>query len=65
MRTITITLFDQELRSLEELAERFNIRLEDLAHLGIEELLSQRDDAFRNVMEYVLTKNEELYKRLA
>ena len=65
MSTLTITLSDDGLIRLQEIASRFNVKAEDLARVGIEELLRQPDEAFKHAAEYILTKNAELYRRLA
>jgi hypothetical protein len=36
-----------------------------LARVGIEELLTRPDEAFKQAAEYVLQKNADLYRRLA
>jgi hypothetical protein len=41
------------------------VTVEDLARVGIEELLSRPDEAFQQAADYVLRKNAELYRRLA
>ncbi|MDQ7029183.1 MAG: hypothetical protein Q9O62_05080 [Ardenticatenia bacterium] len=38
---------------------------EELLRVSLEELLSRPDEAFQEAMAYVLTKNAELYRRLA
>jgi hypothetical protein len=50
---------------LEEIAARFNVSPEALVRVSIEELLARPDDSFRKALDYVLTKNAELYRRLA
>ncbi len=65
MSTITITLSDDHLAKLREIAARFNVKPEDLARVGIEELLTRPEESFQNVADYILRKNAELYKRLA
>ena len=65
MSTITITLSDERLAQLREIAARFSVRPEDLARVGIEELLTRPEDAFQHAIDYILTKNQELYRRLA
>jgi len=65
MTTFTIILPDDRLKKLEELAERFRVAPEELARASLEELLSRPLDDFQKVVERVLTKNTELYKRLA
>lgn len=65
MTTITITLSDDRLRQLKAIAARFQIAPEELARLGIEELLGRPDEAFQRAIDTVLKKNAELYRRLA
>jgi hypothetical protein len=65
MQTITITLSDDRLAQLQELAARFGVRPEDLVRVSIEELLTRPDDAFQHTVQYVLEKNADLYRRLA
>ena len=65
MSTLTITLSEDRLVRLQEIASRFNVRTEDLARVGIEELLRQPDETFKQAAEYILSKNAELYRRLA
>jgi predicted transcriptional regulator len=65
MTTITITLPDDRLHKLKEIAARFQVTPEELARVGIEELLGRPDDAFQQAADYVLKKNAELYRRLA
>ena len=65
MSILTITLSEDRLIRLQEIASRFNVRAEDLARVGIEELLRQPDETFKQAAEYILSKNAELYRRLA
>jgi predicted transglutaminase-like cysteine proteinase len=65
MSTLTISLSEDRLTRLQEIASRFNVRAEDLARVGIEELLRQPDETFKQAAEYILSKNAELYRRLA
>jgi predicted transcriptional regulator len=65
MSSITITLSDERLAQLREIAARFNVKPEDLARVSIEELLTRPEDAFQHAVEYILSKNQELYQRLA
>ena len=65
MTSITITLPEDRLAKLREVAARLNVTPEDLARVSIEELLTQPDEAFKQAAEYVLQKNSELYRRLA
>ncbi len=65
MTTITITLPDDRLHQLKEIAARFQVTPEELARVGVEELLGRPDDAFQQAADHVLKKNAELYRRLA
>jgi predicted transcriptional regulator len=65
MTSITISLPEDRLAKLREIAARLNVTPEDLARVSIEELLARPDEAFKQAAEYVLRKNSELYRRLA
>ena len=65
MSTISITLSDDRLEKLREIAKRFNVAPEDLARVSIEELLTRPDESFQQAADYILKKNTELYRRLA
>ena len=65
MSTLTITLSDERLAKLREIAARFSVTPEDLARVSIEELLARPEEAFQEAADYVLKKNAELYRRLA
>ncbi len=65
MNTFTITLPDERVKKLQELAERFHVPPEELVRASLEELLTRPLDDFQKIVERVLSKNAELYKRLA
>ena len=65
MNSITVTLSDERLAQLQELANRYNVPLEDLARIGVEDLLQRPDEALQQAIDYVLNKNAELYRRLS
>lgn len=65
MSSITVTIPDERLIMLQELARRFNVAPEDLVRVSVEELLTRPEDSFKQTVDYVLKKNAELYKRLA
>ncbi|MBE9205123.1 ribbon-helix-helix protein, CopG family [Nostoc sp. LEGE 06077] len=65
MASITIDIPDSELQKLEELAKVHGISLEALLRVSIEEWLSYQKSDFTDAANYVLTKNAELYRRLA
>lgn len=65
MSTLTITLSEDRLSRLQEVARRFNVKAEDLARVCVEELLRQPDEQFELAVDHILSKNAELYQRLA
>jgi len=65
MTTFTITLPDERLKKLEEIAKRFRVAPEELVRASLEELLTRPLDDFQKIVERVLSKNADLYKRLA
>ena len=65
MSTITITLSDERLLRLKELAKEAKLAPEDLIRDSIEEWLSRPKDDFARAANYVLQKNAELYRRFA
>jgi predicted transcriptional regulator len=65
MSMLTIKLSDDRLAKLREIADRFNIKPEDLVRVSIEELLTRPEESFQRAADYILNKNAELYRRLA
>jgi predicted transcriptional regulator len=65
MTAITITLPDDRLLKLKEMATEIGVTPEELVRVSIEELLAKPEDTFKQVVTYVLKKNAELYRRLA
>jgi len=65
MSSITIELPDERMRQLQKLALDANVSPEDLVRVRVEEWLNAPSGEFLKVAEYVLKKNQELYRRLA
>jgi len=65
MTTITISLSDDRLQKLKEIAAHFSVAPEELVRVSIEELLTRPEEDFLRALDYVLNKNAELYRRLA
>lgn len=65
MTTITITLSDERLDKLKQLAVKANVQPDALVQSSVDEWLSGPDDEFQRAVAYLLQKNSELYKRLA
>lgn len=65
MTTITISLSEDRLQKLKEIATRFSVAPEELVRFSIEELLTRPEEDFKQALEYTLKKNAELYQQLA
>lgn len=65
MASLTINISDEQLHKLQQLAQESNISLEELLRASLENWLSYPKSDFSQTANYVLTKNAELYKRLA
>lgn len=65
MVTITVTLSEDRLQKLQNLAKQFNIPVEELLRISVEELVARPQEDFQKALEYVLETYRELYKRLA
>jgi predicted transcriptional regulator len=62
---LTVSLPDDLMTKLEELAAKHKVAPEELVRLSVEELVASPEETFDNIATYVLNKNEKLYKRLA
>ena len=65
MSTLKISIPDERLQHLQEIAAHLNISLEDLVLMSVEQFLTQSENSFNDATAYVLQKNAELYRRLA
>lgn len=65
MNVITITLPEERLLKLKEMADSLGVTSEELVRLSIDDLLTRPDRAFEEATRKVLEKNAELYRRLA
>ena len=65
MTTITVQLDDYKAALLQERAEKYGISLGEFITASVEDLLAQPEPEFDAAMRKVLSKNRELYKRLA
>jgi predicted transcriptional regulator len=64
MATITVTLSEDRLQKLQNLAKQFNIPTEELLRVSFEEFVARPQEDFQKALEYVLETYKELYKRL-
>lgn len=65
MKTIEVNLPEPTAQRLEDAAQRLGVTAEDLLRISVEEKLGRLDGSFRDAADYVISKNKELYKRLA
>lgn len=65
LSSITVDLQPEQFARLQSIADRLGVSVERLARSSLEDLLAGPDDKFEQAAEYVLKKNEELYRRLA
>ena len=65
MTKVSIELPDEIASGLARMAERLGTSVESLATAGIADILTRVEDQFSQVIDRVLDKNAELYKRLS
>ena len=65
MATITVEIDDSKATILREKAKKLGLEPEQFVLATIEDLLGQPEADFRAAMQRVLSKNKELYERLA
>jgi len=65
MTRITVEIEDSKAAILKEKAKKFGLLPDQFVTASIEDLISQPDPDFESAMRRVLSKNQELYKRLA
>jgi hypothetical protein len=63
--SITLDLSDAEFQKLQDLATVHGIALEVLLKASLSDWLNSQKSEFVDAVNYVLTKNAELYQRLA
>jgi hypothetical protein len=61
---LTISLPEDRMSKLKEMASGLGTTPEELVRASVEDLLG-RPEEFQKAVDYVLRKNEELYRRLA
>jgi antitoxin FitA len=65
MTTVTIELPEERVHELSERAAALGITIEALIQASITDLLTRPTDDVQQAIDLVLTKNAELYRRLA
>ncbi|NUM52608.1 MAG: DNA-binding protein [Candidatus Hydrogenedentes bacterium] len=65
MTELTVTLTDEFADRLRARSAELGVTPETLVTASVEDLLDRPSDEFRELMDYLMAKNIELYKRLA
>ena len=65
MVKIVVSLTDKQATELKNMAASLGLTVEDLARLGVADLLMQSKTEFEKTLTYILNKNRDLYERLA
>lgn len=65
MNTVTISVSDEHLAKLRSIGKQTGLTAEELLQQWVARVIEGRDEEFRKVMEEVLEKRAELYRRLA
>ncbi len=65
MTTLTVMIDDRQAAALKTKAEHYGLAVEELLAASIESLVTQPEPDFERAIKHVLTKNRELYRRLA
>ena len=65
MKSITITLPEEQANKLQEMAQAAGTTPEELLRSGVDEWLARPRQEFAEAAAYVLRKNAELYRRLS
>jgi hypothetical protein len=65
MAKITVEIDDVKAKLLREKADKFGILPDTFVTASIEDLIGLPEPEFENAMRKVISKNKDLYKRLA
>jgi len=65
MTTVTLQIDDAKAAALRTRAQRVGLEPEQLLRASLDDLIAQPDDDFDQAANRVLSKNRELYRRLA
>lgn len=65
MTIITVQIEDSKAQALRKRAAQYGLRPEEFLTASVDDLIGQPDPNFENAAHRVLSKNKELYRRLA
>lgn len=65
MKSLEVQIEEPTVDRLEAAAQKLGITPEELLRVSVEEKLERLDESFRAAVDQVVSRNAELYKRLA
>ncbi|MBM3934807.1 MAG: DNA-binding protein [SAR202 cluster bacterium] len=65
MNSVTLDLTDEQTKRLHKLAARLGVTMQELVRISLFELLNAPETDFEAAADHVISKNSELYRRLA
>jgi hypothetical protein len=65
MKSLEVQIEEPKVDRLEAAAQKLGITPEELLRVSVEEKLERLDESFRAAVDQVVSRNAELYKRLA
>lgn len=65
MSTISISITDEQMTKLKDLATRLGVSPEDIVRMRVDQIMDGDDEKFLEAAARALDKNIELYRRLA
>ena len=65
MQTITINIDEDKKKKLQQKADNFGLKIEDLINMTLDEILSEDESDLENKINYIFKKNDKLYENLA
>jgi hypothetical protein len=65
MSTLTINIPEDRWARLKAISDQFGISPEELIRISVDDLLTRPQEDCKQAIDYVVKKNEELYRRLS
>ncbi|MCP3682345.1 MAG: DNA-binding protein [bacterium] len=65
MSTLTTNISEERWARLKEISDQFGISPEELVRISVDDLLTRPQEDCKQAIDYVVNKNEELYRRLS
>ncbi len=65
MSTLTINIPEDRWARLKEISDQFGITPEEIVRISVDDLLTRPQEDCMQAIDYVVKKNDELYRRLS